>query len=160
MFEDPTFWTALAFVVFVIAVFKPIKRSLDAALDKRADQIRLELDEAARLREETQKTLAEIKRKQSEASKEAEALMDHTKVEAERMRKQAESDLAGALKRREEVALEKIAQAEAQALKEVRDQAVDIAVDATAKLLADNIDQAKADSLVDEAIRDVGSKLH
>ena len=86
--------------------------------------------------------------------------MDHTKVEAERMRKQAESDLAGALKRREEVALEKIAQAEAQALKEVRDQAVDIAVAATAKLLADNIDQAKADSLVDEAIRDVGSKLH
>jgi F-type H+-transporting ATPase subunit b len=160
MFEDPTFWTALAFVVFVIAVFKPIKRSLFAALDKRADQIRLELDEAARLREETQKTLAEIKRKQSEASKEAEALMEHTKVEAERMRKQAEGDLAAALKRREEAALEKIAQAEAQALKEVRDQAVDIAVAATAKLLADNIDQAKADSLVDEAIRDVGSKLH
>lgn len=160
MFEDPTFWTALAFVVFVIAVFKPIKRSLCAALDKRADQIRLELDEAARLREETQKTLAEIKRKQSEASKEAEALMEHTKVEAARTRKQAEADLAAALKRREEAALEKIAQAEAQALKEVRNQAVDVAVAATAKLLADNIDQAKADSLVDEAIRDVGSKLH
>ena len=160
MFEDPTFWTALAFVVFVIAVFRPIKRALFQALDKRAELIRQELDEATRLREEAQKTLAEYKRKQSEASKDAEELLEHTKAEAARMRDQAEADLAAALKRREAAALEKIAQAEAQALQEVRNQAVDIAVAATAKLLAESLDKAKADALVEDAIEDLGRKLH
>jgi F-type H+-transporting ATPase subunit b len=58
------------------------------------------------------------------------------------------------------MALDKIAQAEAQAVADVRNQAVDVAIAAAAKLLADNIDTAKADALVDDSIRELERKLH
>ena len=72
----------------------------------------------------------------------------------------ASSTLEQALKRREQQALEKIAQAEAEALSEVRGQAVDLAVAASARLLADNLDEEKAARLVDEAIKDLSGRLH
>lgn len=160
MLNDPTFWVAIAFVVFVIAVFKPIRAAVFGALDARANRIRSELEEAARLREEAQKLLAEFKRKQSDAAKEAEAMLAHAKEEAETLRQQAAADLAATLKRREVAAVDKIAQAEAQAIQEVRNKAVDIAIAATANLLKESIDDAKASSLVDQSIQDLQGKLH
>ncbi|MEM7172239.1 MAG: F0F1 ATP synthase subunit B [Pseudomonadota bacterium] len=160
LLHDATFWTAVAFVVFIAATYRPISKAMTGALDQRAEKIRGELDEATRLREEAQKTLAEYKRKQSEAEKEAEELLEYTKEEAARFRAQAEEDLAASLKRREQAAMEKIAQAEANALAEVRNMAVDIAVAATGKLLSEQMDPAKSDAIVDAAIKDVSAKLH
>ena len=160
MLEDPTFWVAIAFAAFVILAAKPITRVLFGALDARAERIRAEIEEAQALREEAQKTLAEYKRKQRDALKEAEAILDHAKVEAARLGEQAERDLAVALERREQAAVEKIAQAEAQALQEVRDQAIEMALAATAKLISDNLDKGRADAMVDRAIRDLSGKLH
>ncbi len=160
MLEDPTFWVAIAFAAFVILAAKPITRVLFGALDARAERIRAEIEEAQALREEAQKTLAEYKRKQRDALKEAEAILDHAKVEAARLGEQAVRDLEAALERREQAAVEKIAQAEAQALQEVRDQAIEMALAATAKLIADNLDKGRADEMVDQAIRDLSGKLH
>ncbi len=160
MLEDPTFWVAIAFAAFVILAAKPITGALFGALDARAERIRAEIEEAQALREEAQKTLAEYKRKQRDALKEAEAILDHAKVEAARLGEQAERDLEAALERREQAAVEKIAQAEAQALQEVRDQAIEMALAATAKLISDNLDKGRADEMVDQAIRDLSGKLH
>ncbi len=160
MLEDPTFWVAIAFAAFVILAGKPVSGAVLGALDARSDRIRAEIDEAQALREEAQKTLAEYKRKQRDALKEAEAILDHAKVEASRLGEQAARDLVVALDRREQAALEKIAQAEAQALQEVRDQAVEMALAATAKLISDNLDKSRADAMVDQAIRDLSGKLH
>ena len=160
MLEDPTFWVAIAFAAFVILVAKPVTRALFGVLDARAERIRAEIEEAQALREEAQKTLAEYKRKQRDALKEAEAILDHAKVEAARLGEQAERDLEAALERREQAAVEKIAQAEAQALQEVRDQAIEMALAATAKLISDNLDQGRADQMIDRAIRDLAGKLH
>ncbi len=160
MLEDPTFWVAIAFAAFVILAAKPIAGALFGALDARAERIRAEIDEAQALREEAQKTLAEYKRKQRDALKEAEAILDHAKVEAARLGEQAERDLEAGLERRQQAAVEKIAQAEAQALQEVRDQAIEMALAATAKLISDNLDKGRADAMVDQAIRDLSGKLH
>ena len=160
MFSDPTFWVAVGTVLFVIGVYKPIKNALLGALDARADRIRDELEEAARLREEAQKLLADYKRKQSEATAEAEAMLAHAKEEAETLRQQAAQELTAILKRREEAAMEKIAQAEANALQEVQGKAVDIAIAATGKLLTESLDDAKAGKLVDQSIAELEGKLH
>src|SRR3546814_4712644 len=108
-------------------VWKARQPVLDG-LDARAERIRAELDEAQRLREEAQKALAEYKRKQRDAAKEAEDLLANAKHEAELLRRQAAEDLKETLARREKAAIENIAQAETQALQEVRAQAVDIAI--------------------------------
>ncbi len=160
MLEDPTFWVAVAFVAFVAATAKPVTRAMFGALDARAGRIRAEIEAAQALREEAQKTLAEYKRKQRDALKEAEAILAHTKVEAARLREQAERNLEAALKRREQAAMDKIAQAEAQAILEVRDQAIEVALRATAKLISENLDKKRSDQMVEQAIRDLSGKLH
>jgi F-type H+-transporting ATPase subunit b len=160
MLHDPTFWVAIAFVVFVgLMVWKARKPVLDG-IDARAERIKAELDEAQRLREEAQKMLAEYKRKQRDAAKEAEELLASARHEADLLRQQAAEDLKATLARREKAALDKITQAEAQALQEVRAQAVDIAMAATAKLLSENVDPARDQAMVNQAIKDLGQKLH
>ncbi len=160
MFESPTFWVAVAFLVFVVLAAKPVSGALAGALDARSARIRAELEEAQALREEAQKTVAEFKRKQHDALTEAEQILDHAKVEAKRLRERAEQDLEAALERREQAALDKIAQAEAQALQEVRDRAIEVALAATAKLIADNLDPERSGAMIDRAIRELSGKLH
>jgi len=160
MFSDPTFWVAVAFVITVAAIFKPISKAILKGLDDRSERIRQQLDEAQKLREEAQKSLAEYKRMQRDAVKEAEQIIANAKTEAEHMRAEAESKLAAQLKRREQLAMEKIEQAEANALKEVRDSAVDLAVAATGRLLQSHVDAAKSDALVEQSIDELADKLH
>ena len=154
------FWVLVAFVILVGGLAKKIWSALTAGLDARANRIRSQLVEAEKLREDAQSLLAEYQRKQHAAAEEAAGIVAQAKAEAERLREQAQADLEQALKRREQQAMEKIAQAEAEALSEVRGQAVELAVAASARLLADNLDDGKAARLVDDAIKDLSEKLH
>ena len=160
MFSSPSFWVAVAFVIFIAAVFRPLSRAVAGALDARGERIRAEIEEAQALREEAQTLLAEYKRKQRDALKEAEDIIEHAKSEAARPREQAEHDLRVALQRREQAAMDKIVQAEASALQEVREQAVDVALAATAKLIESNLDAERSNAMVEQAIRDLSDKLH
>lgn len=159
-FHDPTFWVAVAFVIFLLATIKPLTKAVTAALDGRVERIRMQLDEAQSLREEAQKTLAEYKRKQRDAEAEATKMIQHATEEAQRIRQRAEKDLEGTLARRAEQAEEKIQQAEATALKEVRNQAVDVAMAATARLLAETVDKTKDKALIDQSIEEISTKLN
>ena len=106
-----TFWTALAFVIFVAAVYKPVSGKLAAALDARAEKIKEELDEAVRLREEAQVLLAGYERRQNEALKEAEDILANAREEAERQTRQAGEALEEFIRRREAQAVDRIARA-------------------------------------------------
>ncbi|MBI1778245.1 MAG: F0F1 ATP synthase subunit B [Proteobacteria bacterium] len=160
MFSEPEFWVAVAFVLFVALVGRPGARFITTALDDRATAIRQEIEAASRLRAEAEATLADYKKKHAEALQEAAAILAHAKSEARRLQAEAGEQAELRLKRREAQAHEKIAQAEAQALKEVRDLAVDLAVAATRRVLAEKIVGASADQLVDKAIAELPSKLH
>ena len=87
--ENPETWVAVAFVFFLVALFKPIKKMLTSKLDGRTETIKSELDEAQRLREEAQHTLAEYQRKQRDALKEAEGILAEARAEAGRLEKAA-----------------------------------------------------------------------
>lgn len=159
MFESAEFWVAVAFVLFVTGAFRPMKRVLLGALDRRAEKIRAELDEAQRLREDAQHTLAEYQRKQRQALKEADEIVARAREEADRHRAHAARDLEATLKRREAQAMDRIAQAEATALDEIRALAVDVALDATARLLADELSADKSKAMIDDAIKELPEKL-
>lgn len=160
MLQDPTFWVAVAFVIFIACTVKPMYRAFAGGLDKRAQEIRRQLDEAEQLRVEAQNMLAEYKRKQRDVEKESQEMLEHARVESQRLREKVEEDLTVALKRREQLAVEKIEQAEAAAIKEVRNQAVGLAVAATAQVLSDKLDKDAASQLVQSTIDELGKKLH
>ncbi|MFQ5972452.1 MAG: F0F1 ATP synthase subunit B [Alphaproteobacteria bacterium] len=158
--EEAESWVAIAFVIFVLATFRPISRAIAGMLDSRSARIKEELDEAQRLREEAQHTLAEFKRKQRDVAKEAEEILDQAREEAEQIRAKAKEDLDHAMKRREELAMGRIAQAEAEATREVRERAVDIAVTAAGQVLQKRLEGEAGEKLIDDAIKDLSSKLH
>ena len=157
--HDPAFWTALAFVIFVVVMFRPLKKALLAGLDSRIEQIRKEVEEAQRLREEAQTLLASYQRKQREAAQEAETIVKQAKEDAAIHRAEAEKALEELLKRQEALAVDKIAQAEAAAVQEVREIAVDLAIAATEKILAEKVRGDLSDRLVDKAIGELPQKL-
>lgn len=159
-YAEAAFWVGVAFFLVVGLAFRPVVRALGAGLDARAAKIKARLDEAARLREEAQEMLATYQRKQRDAMKEAEEIIAHAKAEAERLAAQAAKDLDASLKRREAQAMDRIAQAEAAALREVQNVAVDVAVAAARQVLSSSVSADQAARLVDNAIAELPQKLH
>lgn len=154
------FWVAVAFVILVSLVGRRLARLVAVALDARAEQIKNRIDEATRLAEEAQVMLATYERKQRDAAAEAEAIVAAARREAERLAADSKLELERTLARREQMAIERIAQAEQAAVADVRARAVDVAVDAVRRVMADRLSPAQADALVDQAIQDLPRKLH
>ncbi len=154
------FWLTVAFIIFVGLLFRPVSRMITSALDDRSDAIAKELEEARRLAEDAQAALADYQRKQRDAVKEAEEILARGEAEAKRMGEAAARDLAAALERRGQLAMENIAQAEARAVDEVRNAAIDMALGATRKLIEENVDKQKSAALVEDAIEELPDKLH
>ena len=154
------FWVAVGLIIFLALVGKRAYRLVIVGLDDRAELIRARLDEAGKLAEEAQAMLATYERKQRDAAGEAEAIVADARREADRLAEQAAAELQRSLKRREQLAMERIAQAEAAAVAEVRTRAVDVAMAATQTLLVQRLTPAQSDVLIDNAIAELPAKLH
>jgi F-type H+-transporting ATPase subunit b len=159
MISDPTFWVAIGFVLFIVIAGRPIMAKITSALDNRADEIRAKIEEAKSLREEAQTLLASYQRMQRDAAAEAAEIISNAQEEAQRLQLAADENLTQTLKRREEAALEKIAAAEARALQDVRDRAVDIAISATEKVVSGAMTDNVQQSITRAAIDDLPSRL-
>ncbi len=158
--ENPHTWVYLGFFIFVALLGPKLWRALAGLLDRRALKIKADLDEAQKLKDEAQALLAEYQRKQRDAMREAEEIIANAKGLAQRQIKDAGRKLEENLARREKASLEKIAQAEAQALTEVRREAVDVATAAAARIIRSQIDGVRGGALIDQAISEVEKKLH
>lgn len=155
------FVVAIAFIAFVsVLVYLKVPGLLGGLLDKRAAGIQSELDEARRLREEAQTVLASYERKAREVKGQADEIVEHAKAEAKIAAEQAKADIAASIERRLQNAQDKIASAEAQAMRAVRDQAADVAVAAAAEVIAAQMSGDKRDALIDDAIKAVETQLH
>ena len=160
IFSNPETWVAIAFIIFVVLAGKPIVRMLGKSLDDRAARIKAELDEAKALRDEAQRLLVDYQKKQQAAMRDAENIVAHARGEAERLRTEAAANLDAAFARREKMALDKIAQAEAQAIADVRNHAIDVAVAAAEQLLKGKTDNQRGERLIDSAIAELERKLN
>lgn len=160
LLTDSTFLTALSFVCFVgMLLYFGVWGQITKALDARAEGIKTELEEARKLREEAQALLAQYQRKQRDAEEEAQEIVSQARHEAERLAAETKQKLDEQVARRTALAEQKIAMAEAQASKEVRDAATEIAVAAAAKVLADTSDASRQDALIDQSLDQVRQRL-
>ncbi len=161
MFATAEFWVAVSFFAFVgLIVYYKVPGLVTAALDKRAQDIAKELDEARRLREEALALLASYQRKQAEAMKEAEGIVAQAKLEAERLAEETRKNMEAQVERRQLLAEDKIRLAETQAVQEVRAAAADIAVSAARTIISEKVDASKDARLVETSIAELSSKLH
>ena len=161
LINEPETWVAIAFVIFVgILIRLGVPGMLLKQLDDRSARIKAELDEALKLRKEAEAVLAEYRRKQGEAEKVAESIILNARSEAERLAAEAKTKVEDFIARRTKMAETKIAQAEAQALADVRSAAADAAVAAAEKILVETTQGPAAEALVVQGIRDLKTKLN
>jgi F-type H+-transporting ATPase subunit b len=144
MLADPHFWVNVGGLIFLAFAGPKIWKALVQMLDQRAIKIKADLDEAQKLKDEAQALLGEYQRKQKDALREAAEIIETAKVVAKRQAQEAATNLEAALARREKLALEKIAQAEAAAIAEVRREAVDVATAAARKLIMGSLNDSRA----------------
>ena len=149
-------WVAVAFVLFLgILVYVGAHRRVIDGIDQRQARIKAELEEARRLREEAQALLVEYQRKRHDADREAETIIATANAEAERLAAEGKARLEDFVARRTKMAETKIAQAEAQALADVRSSAADAAVAAAEKILSTTAKGKIADDLLARGIADL-----
>jgi F-type H+-transporting ATPase subunit b len=160
MFEAE-FWVALAFFGFVgLLLYFRVHRLVIDSVDARRNQIRAELDEAQRLKQEAQALLAEYQHRQHEAEREAAAILAGATAEAERLAAEAKAKMEEFVARRTKLAETKITQAEAQALADVRAAAAEAAVAAAERVLSATVKGEVADRLIADGIADLKGKLN
>lgn len=158
---NTNFVVLIAFLIFVgILVYYKVPGLVGGMLDKRAESITSELNEAKALREEAQSLLASYERKQKEVQAQADRIVASAKEEAQQAADAAKDDIAKSIARRLTAAEEQIASAQTAAIKEVRDQAIMVAIGAAKDVIAKQMDAKSAGSLIDDAIATVGEKMH
>jgi len=160
IFFEAEFWVGVAFVLFLALIWRAeAHRSVASALDERSKKASAELGEARRLKEEAKALLAEYQKKQREAEGEAASIVAQAKMEAEEIAAEAKTRMEEFVSRRTKMAETKIAQAEVQALADVRAAAAEAAVRASEKVLSDSVKGKVASDLLSAAIRDVKARL-
>jgi F-type H+-transporting ATPase subunit b len=157
---DATWWAFIGLILFLgLLTYLGVPGKITKMLDDKSQKIADDLDEAKRLREEAQALLAEYERKRQAAEDEAQEIVEAAKAEATRLTEEAQKSLEDLIARRTKAVEEKIAQAEAQAIADVRARSADIAVEAARTVLVDKMAE-KGDALVDQAIKDVSASLN
>jgi F-type H+-transporting ATPase subunit b len=157
----PEFWVAVSFFLFVGGLlYLGVHKKLGAVLDARAETIAKELEAAKRLREEAESVLADYRRKQGKAVEETQAIVDLAAKEAEILATETRRAMGEHFERRMKLAEDKIARAEVEALREVREAAADAAVTAAQTVIAAKLTPEAADKLVGQGIDALKGKLN
>lgn len=159
--RNTDFIVTIAFLIFVgILIYFKIPKIIGDMLDKRAEGIRADLDEAKRLREEAQEIYASYERRQREVKGQADEIVANAKREAEAQAVKAREDLKVSIARRLKAAEDQIASAESDAVKAVRDRAVQTAIAAASEILGQQVGAGKRSAGIDEAIADVARRMN
>ncbi|WFU09661.1 F0F1 ATP synthase subunit B [Rhizobium sp. CB3090] len=158
---DETFFAFVALIIFLgLVVYLKVPGMMAKSLDDRADQIRNDLAEAKRLREEAQHLLAEYQRKRKEAEAEAAHIVAAAEREAEMLTTEARKKTEEFVANRTALSEQKIKQAEADAMKAVRSAAVDLAIAAAESVLAKKADGRVQSELFSNAVGEVKARLN
>ena len=157
---NPELWAAIGLVVFLLIVWMAggFKKAF-GALDAKAQAIQHNLDEAAHLRAEAEAMLAKIRKERDDAEKLAGEMLANAKAEAKRLEAEAAAKLDEQIKRRQELAERRISNAEAQAATEVKAAAADLAAQMAEGVLAQRLEGAKSDPMIDSALEQLATKL-
>ena len=159
--NNTDFVVTIAFILFIgVLLYLRVPSLVMTMLDKRADDIRAELDTVRALREEAQGILADYERKQKEAQIKAENIITTAQEEAKHAAQKAEQDLKISIARRLKAADEQIDSARAAAIKELRDHAALIATQVAGDIIKKDLSPAQSNVLVQNAIKELADKLH
>ncbi|MBE6454281.1 MAG: hypothetical protein E7017_05305 [Alphaproteobacteria bacterium] len=149
------FWVAMAFVLAVVALVRPVGRMFAKMLRTRAKNISKKISEAVELKEEAQKLLAEYERKYRGAKKEAAEIVARSEREIEMIKRDALAKLEADMAIKERDATARLKNAESEATKEIVEKTTDVTLSAVKKILNDSLDDKALSQLIDVSIENL-----
>ena len=159
MFSDPQFWVAVAFFAFIAAVFNPVRKMLTTSLDSKIKQIKDSIDEAENLKNETQITLSEIKKRQNDVQHEIQSITEEAKNKANQLKINAEIKLKDQIEKRKIIATTKIDQLTRDANNQIQLHISSTAIEAMVNLLKEKLDEKEKQKIIDSSINELSSVL-
>ena len=159
--RNTNFIVSLAFILFIgILLYLKVPSLIGGLLDKRAEGIKADLEEARKLRDEAQTILASYERKQQEIGEQAERIIVSAKEQAEATAIQAKEDLQKSIDRKILAAEEQLASSEAAAISQIKEKAISIAIEAAAEAIREHTKESDRDNYLEKSIEEVAKKVH
>ena len=158
-FAEPRNWVVIAFFLFFILFGRKLWGALAGMLDARAVSVKAELEEASRLRREAESMLRDAEKQRADALTDAKALIEGARAEAGRLTAAAAAEAEASAKRREQMAIDRIAAAEKAAVDDVRIAAAEVATTAARQVLAEGLSADSDSLLIDQAIAQLPAAL-
>ena len=159
MFSDPQFWVAVAFVAFIAAIFNPVRKILTSSLDAQIKDIKNKIDEAENLKNETQTTLSEIKKRQNDVKIEIQDIHKDAEKKIKLLEENAEAKLKDQIAKRQVLAEAKIDQLTRDANNLIQSHISSTAIAATISILQQKLNNQEQQKLIDRSIEELGSAL-
>jgi F-type H+-transporting ATPase subunit b len=159
IFQSTTTWVALAFVIFVVFVFKNAKTALLGMIDGRIAEIKNDIKTAENLRFEAQELVAQYKRKQKDILKDADAMLASSKKQAEELTKNISIETERTITLRDHQLKERIARIEEKAVTEIRQQITDVATTATLEIITGKLGKKENDALIAQTIQSIPTTM-
>ena len=159
MFSDPQFWVAVAFVVFIAAVFNPIRKIMTTSLDAQIKDIKDKIEEAENLKNETQVSLSEIKQRQNDVQSEIQTILKEAENKVKQIEQLAEEKLKEQIAKRQVLAEAKIEQLTRDANNLIQTHITSSAIDASISILEQKLNNEEQQKLIDTSIQELGSAL-
>ena len=151
-FADPLHWVVISFVLFFLLFGKKLWGALAGMLDARTASVRAEIDEASRLKAEAEAMLKDAEATRAKAQTDARSLIEGATAEAARVAEATRQEAEASAKRREHMALDRIAAAQKQAIDEIRTAAAEMATIAARQVIAEGLSTDASNGLIDQAI--------
>ena len=154
MFSDPQFWVSVAFIVFILVIFHPIRKTLKSSLDSKIDEIKNKIEEAENLKNETQINLSNIKKRQNEVKKEIEEIHLSSKEKINLLETKAKEKLNEQINKREILLKSKLDQISRDANSSIQQMITNTTIEATVAILEKKLNQEEKQNLINQSIKD------
>ena len=159
MFSDPQSWVAVAFFAFIAAVFNPIRKILTTNLDAQIKDIKNKIEEAENLKNETQITLSEIKKRQNDIQDEIKEIHTEAESKVKQLERLAENKLKDQIMKRQVLAETKIDQLARDANNFIQSHITSTAIAATISIIKEKLNTEEQQNLINKSIQELGSTL-
>ena len=159
MFSDPKFWITISFIIFIALIFNPIRKILGTSLDAKIKEIKDSIDEAENLKNETQTTLSEIKKRQNEVKTEIQEIHSNANLKIKNLESEAHKKLNEQISKKELMAKSKIEQMARDSNISIQKNISETSIKVAISLIEEKLDDNEKKNLINQSIKDLGSVL-
>ncbi len=159
MFSDPQFWVAVSFILFIAAIFNPVRKILTSSLDAQIKDIKNKIDEVENLKNEAQKALDELKDRETKVEKEIQNLNLESEKRIAELKNMSTSKLSDQIEKRKILAENKIEQLVRDTNNSIKNYISSVAIEATRNILIQNLSKDKKSTLIEESITEFNTVL-